>query len=291
MEDFFKYVTASNEDKEWGVFLNVAGKAKISPNKAYPPREHPSGYYFSWEKGRILNEFQIIYITDGSGIFENKSGAFRLKSGTIIIIRPHTWHRYKPDRNTGWVENYIGLDGEWARQLLNKTFFPKEKSIIDCGMRPEFIDVFYKIFDLVKKEKPGFQQIASGLIIKALGHIVTLQKQNQFSGTQIEKVIQNARFQIRENIEEEIDWKQLASDNNIGYSYFRKMFKKYTGFSPHQYHLEMKIFRAKELILTSDRSIKEISYELGFQSAYYFSRLFKKKVGNNPSELRTMNLP
>lgn len=286
MKDFFKYLTASHDDKEWGVYLNVAGKATIEPYTEYPPKEHPSGYYYTWEKGRILQEFQIIYITEGAGTFENKEGQFDVKPGAIMIIRPGIWHRYRPDAQTGWVENYIGLDGEWTRQLLNKTFFPKEKSIINCGMRTEFIDVFYKIFDLVQKENPGFQQIASGLTIKALGHVVTIQKQGKFSGTEIEKIIQNARFLIRENIEEDIDWQKLADDNNIGYSYFRKMFKKYTGISPHQYQLEMKLFRAKELLLTTDKSIKEISYEMGFQSIYYFSRLFKKKVGINPSELR-----
>jgi transcriptional regulator GlxA family with amidase domain len=91
---------------------------------------------------------------------------------------------------------------------------------------------------------------------------------------------------MRENIEDDIDLRKLAEDNNIGYSYFRKMFKKYTGISPHQYHLELKIMRAKELILSTEKSIKEISFELGFHSIYYFSRLFKKKTGIAPTELR-----
>lgn len=65
------------------------------------------------------------------------------------------------------------------------------------------------------------------------------------------------------------------------------MFKKYTGIAPHQYHIDLKIMRAKELILTTDKSLKEISYELKFQSIHYFSRLFKKKLGIPPSELRS----
>jgi AraC-like DNA-binding protein len=286
MDNFFKYLTVGAEDKEWGVYLNVAGKAKIAPHTDYPPKEHPTGYFFTWEKGRILQEFQINYITEGSGVLENEFGKFKINPGTIMLTRPGAWHRYQPNEETGWVENYIGMDGEWARQLFNKSFFPKDQSVIHCGMQTELIDTFYKIFDLVKKENPGFQQIASGLIIKALGYIVTSQKQSKFAGTQIEKIIQKARFMIRENIEEDMDWQRLANENNVGYSYFRKMFKKYTGVSPHQYQLDLKMFRAKELILTTDMSVKEISYELGFQSAYYFSRLFKKKVGTNPSDLR-----
>jgi AraC-like DNA-binding protein len=91
---------------------------------------------------------------------------------------------------------------------------------------------------------------------------------------------------VRENIEQDIDFRKLAADHYIGYSYFRKMFKKYTGMAPHQYHLDLKLMKAKEMILTNQKTITEISAELGFESIYYFSRLFKRKVGQNPSDFR-----
>ena len=124
------------------------------------------------------------------------------------------------------------------------------------------------------------------MIMKLLGFIVSMDKQKDFSGKRVEKIIQNACFTIRENVEAEINFQSFAEDNNIGYSYFRKMFKKYTGVPPVQYHLDLKILRAKEMLLYTDKSIKEISYELGFQSIYYFSRIFKNKLGVSPSEIR-----
>jgi AraC-like DNA-binding protein len=87
-------------------------------------------------------------------------------------------------------------------------------------------------------------------------------------------------------VESDISFQTFAEENNIGYSYFRKMFKKYTGVPPVQYHLDLKILRAKEMLLYDDKSIKEISYDLGFQSIYYFSRIFKNKQGVSPSEMR-----
>jgi len=286
MKDFFKYITAGEEDRDWGLYLNVVGKSKIEPRSSYPSREHPTGYYFTWKNGRILNEFQINYITEGSGILETEQGRFIINPGTMMIIKPKVWHRYKPSSNLGWVENYIGFNGDLANHFLNKLHIPQDQSFIRCSIREEYIDTYYKIFNIVKQEKPGFQQVASGMIIKLLGYIITFHKQRHFSGNKIEQVIQEARFEIRENIDKKTDLHHLATKNNIGYSYFRKMFKKYIGISPHQYHLELKILRARELILTTDKSIKEISYELGFQSIHYFSRLFKSKAGMNPSELR-----
>ena len=94
---------------------------------------------------------------------------------------------------------------------------------------------------------------------------------------------------MRQNIEKEIDLKTLANKHNVSYSFFRKMFKKYTGVSPGQYHLQLRITRAKELLISTDKSIKTISYELGFQSIFYFSNMFKKKEGITPSGFRNRN--
>jgi predicted molibdopterin-dependent oxidoreductase YjgC len=61
---YFKYLTTGEEDINWGIFLNVAGKATIACNTVYPPKEHPSEYCFQWETGRILHEYQLNYITE-----------------------------------------------------------------------------------------------------------------------------------------------------------------------------------------------------------------------------------
>ncbi len=286
MKDFFKYITVGDNDREWGLFLNVVGKARIEPHTVYPSREHPTGYYFTWKNGRILNEYQINYITEGLGVLETREGRFMIKPGTMMIIRPGVWHRYKPTAGQGWVENYIGFNGELASHFLGKLSFLQDQSFLRCAIREEYIDTYYKIFNIVLQEKPGFQQVASGMVVKLLGYITAFHKQRHFAGKKIEKIIQEARFQMRESMEEKVDIHQLTIKNNIGYAYFRKMFKKYVGISPHQYHLELKIIRARELILTTDKSIKEISFELGFQSIHYFSRLFKAKTGMNPSEIR-----
>ena len=286
MNDFFKYLTTGDEDRNWGLYLNVAGKSQVAAEVDYPSADHPTGYHFSWEQGRMLDEFQINYITEGFGELENEFGKAMIKPGTLVITRPGVWHRYRPNRKTGWTENYIGFDGTIARQLLAQPVLSMEQSLLYCGAHEAFIDTYYKIFDLVLAEKPGYQQIASGLVVKLLGYIVAWQKNRNFEGKEIEAVIQKIRFTLRENVGELIDIRTLAEENNIGYSYFRKMFKKYTGVSPHQYYLDLKVMRAKELLLTTNKSIKEISYELGFESIHYFSRFFKKKVGYSPGKLR-----
>lgn len=286
MKDFFKYLTPSKEDTQWGLYLNVAGRYTAPSNKTYPSKKHPSGYYFDFHRGRVLNEFQIIYITEGQGIFEDKKKKNAVKTGSLIIVRNNQWHRYRPNIRSGWVENYIGFNGELSAHFLEINKVLHGEVVINCGIHEELIDTYYKIFTLVQEEKPGFQQIASGLIIKLIGYIVAFQKQRQFSGKSIEKTIEQAKFIIRQKVETSLSMEALAEDLNIGYSYFRKMFKTYTGLSPHQYCLDLKIKRSKELLLTTNLTIKEIAYQLNFDSIHYFSRLFKKKTGVSPSSFR-----
>jgi len=287
MMDFFKYLTPGEEDRQWGIFLNVAGKIKIPPNlSVYPNPDHPSDYYFYWDRGRILKEFQLNYITKGSGIYENESGKFSVRPGSLLLTRPGAWHRYRPLKGTGWTENYVGFDGPIPRNLFSIEGFFSNRPVFQIGHREEFIDTYLKIFEMIQEEKPGFQQVASSMVMKLLAYMVSLEKQKNFSGKRVEKIIRSACFELRENVGEAMDFKRYAENNHMGYSYFRKMFKQYTGIAPVQYHLNLKIQKAKELLIFTDQSIKEVAFNLGFQSIHYFSRIFKQKTGHSPSEIR-----
>ncbi|HER07391.1 MAG TPA: AraC family transcriptional regulator, partial [Bacteroides sp.] len=279
VEEFFKYVNPGQEDRDWGLCLNCAGKAVIKPGVTYPPASHPSGYYFTFEKGRVLDEYQVNYITEGEGLYENRQGRFRISPGSLLITRPGEWHRYRPKKSTGWVEHYVGFTGNMAHQVFARPWFTGYNAVVHIGPREEIIDTYYKIFNYVLEERPGYQQVAAGMVMKLLGFIVSIDRQKNFTGKRVEKIIQDACFSIRENVESQIDFQSFAAKNHIGYSYFRKMFKKYTGVPPVQYHLDLKILRAKEMLLHTDKSIKEISYEMGFHSIYYFSRIVKNKLG------------
>jgi len=285
MDNFFKYTTKSSEDKNWGLYLNVAGYAQILPGQIYPPPGHPAGYSFNWENGRILHEFQLNYITRGEGILETKSGEYVVKEGSVIILTPGLWHRYKP-LSPGWKEHYIGFNGTFTNHIFANDFFSANEPFVQIGYNERLLQSFHEIFSHVSTEKAGYQQICSGLVIYILSTIISIKKNENFEGKLIEQTIQRACLTIRESIDQNINIQKLAFDLNIDYSLFRKMFKVYTGISPGQYHLSLRIRQAKDLLINTDLSIKEISYRLGFESIYYFSRIFKSKTGINPTEYK-----
>ena len=112
-------------------------------------------------------------------------------------------------------------------------------------------------------------------------------KQQRFFGEDItESIINKARIIFRTNIDQDIAIEKVAEELNVSYAWFRKAFKTYTGIAPHQYLLQLKIEKAKMLLADHSRSIKEIAFSLNFESAFYFSKLFKEKTGVSPDLYR-----
>lgn len=285
-ESFVKYINAGPLDKDWGLYLTVAGNAKIPPSLIYPPRVHPSGYYFTWEKGRILQEYQINYITEGTGVFETSSDQFQVVPGSILILRPGMWHRYKPDPATGWNEHYVGFNGDFCSKLFNEGFFLGKKPVLYVGFQENLLKLFLEIIQLVKEEKTGHQQMGAANTILLLSSILSVTRNQEFAGKSIEHTIRKACLFFRENLNTNVNIEDLAGKLHVGYSYFRQMFRKYTGISPTQYHLSLRIQKAKDLLVSTDKSFKEIAINLGFESYFYFSRIFKDKTGKSPMEFR-----
>ncbi len=284
MEQSFKYLIQNQDDVNWGIYANVSGYASLESGEMYPPIGHPDEYHFIWEKGRILDEFQLLYITKGTGVFETNKKKYNVKEGDTILLFPFEWHRYQPNQKTGWTEYYVGFNGSIAKQIMN--FFTPDNPIHYIGFNENIHQSFKIIYQLAELENIGYQQAIGGQIIYLLGKIRQIVLNKSYANNSVEKIINQSRIYMRSHVTQQFKMEDMAVSMNISYSSFRIEFKKYTGVSPGQYLLQLKIQMAKNLLSNSLFSIKEISFKSGFESPYYFSRAFKKHVGMTPSEFR-----
>jgi len=284
----FKYVTASEEDLKWGLYLNDAGYSEVKPNTRYPLKGHPDSYFFNWEDGRILDEYQVNYITSGAGVFETRKGVYRVQPGTILLLFPGIWHRYRPDFKIGWTEHFVGFNGVFTNRIFKHELLSKNNPVLRIGFQEVLLQEFMSLVSLVDEEKPGYQQIGAGKLLHIFGSIVSIIKNSEFASKDIERTIRKANLYMRDNLNRNINMEELAGKLGVSYSTFRRMYKKYTGMPPNQYHLRLRLQKSKEMILFSNKSIKAIAYEVGFESIHYFSRLYKKKEGIAPSRVRSI---
>ncbi|OHX63908.1 AraC family transcriptional regulator [Flammeovirga pacifica] len=284
MDNFNNYLIPSEEDIDWGLYIHVIGKAQTYPNATYPDPQHPTGYFFKWEKGRVLHEYQLLYIVEGEGILETKEDQYEIKKGSLIFLRPNEWHRYQPSTKTGWTEYYIGFNGHWMETVQQQEAFDQTKGIL-LGASSKITQLYHQLFESVQKQEIGFQKIGAGIILQIIGYIIQFTKKRNDLG-QGEKIVELAKQKMQEELYVEIDFKQFCMENNVSYSYFRKTFKEYTGLAPLQYHLNLKILKSKELLAGQQKKVKEVAFEMGFNSIYYFSRLFKQKTGVTPTKFQ-----
>jgi AraC-like DNA-binding protein/ligand-binding sensor protein len=103
-------------------------------------------------------------------------------------------------------------------------------------------------------------------------------------------VIIRAKEFINEHQTEDLSLSQVAKAVNTSTFYFCKMFKKITGINFTDYLSRVRIEKSKNLLLNPNLRVSEIAFEVGFQSLTHFNRVFKKILGQSPTEYRTQLL-
>lgn len=289
--DSLSYLSIGATDDDWGISVSTVGYQFIPPQGNYPLSRHPEKYEFKPQTGRVLNEYQLVYITKGSGYFaSNTVKTQKIQAGTMILLFPGEWHSYYPDKETGWNEYWVGFKGVHIDRRIEKRFFTKEAPIFQIGVSATIVNLYEDILKFASEEKAGYQQLISSITLHILGVIYYKDKNNSFTNTYVVEKINEARIIMKENVETTISPEEIAKKLGLSYSWFRRMFKDYTGISPAQYQMQQRILRAKELLTDSSLNISDIAFTLKFENVGQFSTFFKKKEGISPTEYRKMIL-
>lgn len=89
---------------------------------------------------------------------------------------------------------------------------------------------------------------------------------------------------LQQRFQEKVAVEELAEQAQIGLWQYRKLLKKITGQNPHDYITELRMNRAKGLLLVSKDRIADIALRVGYQDECYFNRRFKQTVGVTPRQ-------
>ncbi len=282
-----RYLPVHEQDENWSLMVRTAGFQSIMPNSIYPTEGHSLDYSFNYQNGRILDEFQMIYITKGSGTFESSGyKSVSIGEGTVFFLFPGEWHRFRPEQSTGWDSYWIGFKGRFAENLVSNGYLSLNKPVVKVGYNEEIVSLYRRILEAGNEERAGYQQYISGIVIHLLGYIYYRAKDNHFEDKDIVQKIDKARVLIREQINENISPEAIAKELVMTYSWFRRLFRQYTGLAPAQYIAQLRLQRAKELLATTSRSVKEIAVEMNYDSVDYFSTQFKRQTKMTPTQYR-----
>lgn len=286
------YCPIGQVQRQFGIYITGAGKEVTNPNEPYPHAYHSSDYFFTWKNGRALAdwEYQLLYIRSGKGIIEFKRGkSIPVQGGTVIILHPGEWHRYRPDPKIGWSEAYIGIGGEFLERMFAEPFFRHPPTLIQLEPDGRFD---HDLIALVDEIQANSVEHPYTLAMKTMALVASLFERpaNLHGKAAYNVVIRRANLHIAHHLGEVVNFPALAQQYGMGYSLFRKCFQSYNGMAPLEYQIALRMRRAMHLLASSNVPIAQIAKETGFQSSSYFSKFFRKHLGTSPILFRRSNL-
>jgi YesN/AraC family two-component response regulator len=175
---------------------------------------------------------------------------------------------------TGSASKHVSLCR--GNGVLAKVAWSKERILL-------FEEIMHSLETGYTEENIGFANVC-------LWHFLgTFMYPDQFEATARKNetdIIAKAVYYMKLNHERALSLEVLASKVHVSIPHFMALFKSKTGYSPIDYHNRLRIQRACQYLDLTDMKIKEISTAVGYDDPYYFSRVFRKVMGESPSVYR-----
>ncbi len=120
----------------------------------------------------------------------------------------------------------------------------------------------------------------------SLGRKATRKVTGEHAGGLSRRALKRAIDYIGDNLQGDLTLAELAGAAHMSPFHFSRLFKESTGLTPHQYVIERRVQRARELLSSTDLPIAEIALLCGFAHQSHLNRHFKRLLGLNPKALR-----
>jgi AraC-like DNA-binding protein len=255
----------------------------------YPNAKH---HFRKREEG--ADEYILIYCIEGHGRIKVNSNTHTLIPNSYFIIPSNIAHEYWADKQSPWSIYWIHFAGKAATNLFKKYCQKSSNNdnstpnVTELPFEERRINYFNGFISLLESgystEIIEYVNISLWqLLASFVYHDFYSEIRHQNNGTDI---VNSAIRYMQNHIDQSITVEELANHLNYSTSYLYSLFKEDTGYSPINYFNHLKIQEACKYLSFTDMSIKEISFELGFNDPFYFSRLFKKMMELSPTEYR-----
>lgn len=228
------------------------------------------------------DSFLLIYVKKGAGYLTVQNKTYPFHAGDLVSVdcyQPHIYGTTK-DSEILWVH----FDGSTSReyiQMLHSTGGPV------CSLKNELRaeKELLNIIRIISSPEHINDALCSCSIVRILTEALTSTENNR-EQDQTSRIIEDTISYISTHICEELPLQLLASRAGLSPFYFTRLFKKETGYTPHNYIIHSRINIAKFYLKSSNYSIKEICFNSGFPTESSFCTTFKKICKMTPGEFR-----
>lgn len=261
-EDIY-YINQTSYDRN---IFNVQMCGITYPDKSYEILRNNSYLYC------------IEYIEKGVGTVNIDDKTFYPQEGDSYFLHSGYRHHYYSDKSNPWKKYFINISGSLVDSLVEG--YQLKNSFHFKGL--DISRELYSIIELGKQKKVDCTKEIICIINNIFYKMRECVKENNFTPELAEKM----KDYLRINAASKFKMENLCKFISRSESQTIKIFKEAYGITPYAYFLDKKINLAKGMLLNTNLSIKQIAYNLSFTDEYYFSNVFKGKVGVSPATYR-----
>ncbi len=271
----------------------------VSPKSDYyvysPSRNAHSMFFYPLYTGHFIYEngyhlyrdsydsFLLMYIQNGSLTLEFEGKTMHIPSNRFVLLDCYKPHSYYSD--SGWESIWLHFDGPTARAFYDSVVSHLGLSFTLTDPCPSLYRLT-AIYDFFHEGKV----IQEALISKYITDILTgfliyspLETGTAHDANVSEKIVSY----INEHFAEDLYIEELAALAGMSPYHFIRVFKRGTGFTPHEYIVNIRLNTAKYLLKNTSLSVKSICFQSGFSRESIFCSAFKKKLGMTPAQYRS----
>ena len=295
-DDFYHYLPVNDAAMRWGVYVTGIGRATIPADVEYPPEGHPGLYDFQWPRGRTLPEFQVLLISEGGGSFESEpTGKVPVPAGSLMFLFPGVWHRYRPDRPTGWTERWISLNGELTHRLFDLNVLRPEAAVQPVKGARKLASAFDRLLERVHADPnqnsillslQGLALVGMAVESAAAGDALPDGRRTVRAQQVRDELVAEALDLIWTHSHRSFDVGQLADRMAVSRRALERHFRAELGHTVLEEINACRLSRAKRLLRETDLGVKTVAALAGFPSEERMRVTFVQTEKLPPSHYR-----
>ena len=218
------------------------------------------------------------YVELGGGTVYLDGDSFSPRAGDSYLLQARREQRYYSDPADPWRKHFVNVSGPLAESLV-AAFGLNEHSHFR-GL--DLMNEFSRAIELAKRKDgdctPEMTSLLCEILLKMQKHV---KKREHPSG-----VAQEAKDYLNRHVTDPFDMAELCRHVSRSESQTIRLFKQSFGKTPYAYLLSKRLELAQRLLDNTALTVREIAQMLCFSDEYYFSNLFKSKLGISPSQYR-----
>lgn len=245
------------------------------------------GHFVVREEG--IDDYIFIVCLNGMGFLELGGRRLEITPGTVLLIPPGEPHSYGADEKAPWSILWVHLRGSDCEQVAKLLDLSLDEPRLHLPALAQFRNEFEQTLGALKNAQSIPQLAFVCAHLQRLFSFVALHRQsvNQRSRTAEEAITASPGW-MREHLSEPLSLAQLARAAMLSPSHYSSLFRKRFGCAPVEFLIRMKVEESCHLLDQTNETITEIANRIGYEDAYYFSRIFKKITGMAPSQYRQL---